>query len=404
MTGKSTPGKLKRRDIDKIVPYASNARLHPQEQIDLLMRSIERFGFVQPILIDAKGVIIAGHGRLTAARLLGMTSVPVLIADEMSDEDMRAYRLADNRLAELSSWDKAILHSEVESLKADGYDLEDAGFLPHDVGRMTGESTGREDVVPETPKVPVSGPGNIWKLGRHRLLCGNSLDAEAVKAFLGHFKPGLLVTDPPYGVGYDPKWRCDAPIGVKGTRNVNRVAGDEAVKWGMVFDGFKPDVAYVWAPSINLVQFAQAVETGEYQIRSMIVWAKQVHAISQGHYHWQHEICLYGVRKGRQASWIGGRDQTTLWQIKNLSAMDTSQDPADGKRGHSTQKPIECMERPIKNHKGDVFDPFVGSGTTLIAAERQCRTCYAVELDPRYVDVCIERWQEFTGEKAVKEG
>ena len=233
-------------------------------------------------------------------------------------------------------------------------------------------------------------------------MCGDSSSEADVERLLDGAKPRLMVTDPPYGVEYDPDWRNRDLPGQFARARIDRPMGDDMPPehWASALDVFAPDVAYVWSPpGDHNIAFAVAIQQRGYTLRSSIIWRKQHLVVSRGHYHWQHEPCWYGVKRGSTAGWIGDRAQSTVWDIANLNPMGSND---EAKTTHSTQKPVECMERPIRNHEGDVYDPFVGSGTTSIAAERQGRACYAMEIEPRYVDMAVKRWEDYTGQKAER--
>ena len=246
------------------------------------------------------------------------------------------------------------------------------------------------------PKNPISKLGDVWILGRHKLMCGDSTDRMSVHNFLDGVVPLLMVTDPPYGVKYDPDWRNRAkrPDGtLYGASALAQVSNDDRADWREVWTIFGGDVIYQWAPpGAHLMVHAAAIEGAGFEIRAILIWNKNLAPIGRGHYHVRHEPCIYAVRKGARANWCGDRKQTTVWDIAKPQKSET---------GHSTQKPLECMERPIRNHEGDVYDPFVGSGTTIIAAERQKRTCYAMEISPGFVDLAVRRWEMYTGKKAM---
>jgi DNA modification methylase len=243
-----------------------------------------------------------------------------------------------------------------------------------------------EDEVPDLPVTPVSVPGELWRLGAHRLICGDSTAADV--------KPLLMVTDPPYGVAYDPSWRNQA--GAARTKRTGKVLNDDRADWREAWALFPGDIAYVWHGALHAATVAESLMTAGFAIRSQITWAKDRLVLSRVDYHWQHEPCWYAVRAKGKGHWAGDRKQTTLWQIANRDQ--------DADTVHGTQKPVECMRRPMLNNSSPgqaVYQPFMGSGTTLIAAETTGRICYGVELNPAYVDVAIERWQAFTGEEAA---
>jgi DNA modification methylase len=250
-----------------------------------------------------------------------------------------------------------------------------------------------EDAVPELPQTPVTQAGDIWQLGPHRVVCGDCTNAAAVAALLGDLKPSLMVTDPPYGVAYDPTWRHRA--GVNKSARTGKVRNDEKADWGEAWALFPGAIAYVWHGALHATTVAESLTQQGFTIRAQIIWAKERLVIGRGDYHWQHEPCWYAVRS--KGNWTGDRKQTTLWTISS-KGQDTD-------TVHGTQKPVECMRRPILNNScaGDpVYDPFLGSGTTLIAAQTSGRTCVALEIDPAYVDVAVRRWQLFTGKQALR--
>jgi len=398
--------KIEMWQIADLIPYARNARTHPQEQIDQIAASMSRFGFTMPMLVAEDGTIIAGHGRLMAASQIGMAEVPVMIARGWSDEDRRIYTLADNRLAETSEWDPDTLQVEWDELYAMGLgeDLSMIGFseddlkgvLPDALLEASGGLTDPDDTPEADETAVVSQPGDVWILGVHRIICGSSTDKKTVQTVLAGEKPHLMVTDPPYGVEYDPGWREKA--GVAGSDYAKgKVLNDDNADWREAWALFPGDVAYVWHAGLFAGVVGESLLATKFKLRSQIVWDKGQLVLSRGDYHWQHEPCWYAVREGKTGHWAGDRKQVTVWQIDK---------PRKSETGHGTQKPVECMQRPIENNsdKGDlIYEPFSGSGTTIIAAEMTGRRCYAVELNPAYVDVAVRRWQEFTGREAVWE-
>jgi DNA modification methylase len=392
--------------VADLAPYAKNARRHPSEQIDQIAASMERFGFTIPMLVAEDGTIIAGHGRLMAAAQLGLAEVPVMVARGWSEEDRRLYTLADNRLAEIAEWDPEMLRIEIGELRADfgiedmsliGFSAEDlAEILPDALIDTTGGLTDPDD-VPEVPETPVTRPGDLWLLGKHRLLCGDSTVATDVEKVLHGVTPLLMCTDPPYGVEYDPSWRNQ--VGAAKTKRTGKVLNDDRADWREAWALFPGDVAYVWHGALHAREVIESLEACGFSLRSQIIWAKERLVLSRGDYHWQHEPAWYAVKKTGKGHWAGDRKQTTLWQIPSKDQ--------DAKTVHGTQKPVECMRRPIENNSSPgqaVYEPFMGSGTTLIAAEMSGRVCFGIELNPAYVDVAVERWQNFTGEDAVLSG
>lgn len=389
--------------IDRLLPYAANARTHEPEQVAQIAASIAEFGFNVPCLIDERGVLIAGHGRLLAAKKLGLADVPVIRLDHLSDAQARAYRIADNQIALNAGWDDQVLAAELARLKEDSVGLDLLGFADDELDRLLASideggadaADADEDVVPEPPEEPVTRPGDVWLLGKHRLLCGDATNATDVARLLDGARSHLMVCDPPYGVEYDPSWRNEA--GVSATARTGKVANDDRANWREAWALFPGDAAYVWHAGVHTKTVAESLEAAGFTIRSQIVWAKPRFVLGRGDYHWQHEPCFYAVRKGANGHWQGARDQATLWAIGASGDEDAA-------TIHGTQKPVECMRRPILNNsaKGDaVYEPFAGSGSTIIAAETTGRVCFAMEIDPRYCDVIVERWQTFTSRKAI---
>jgi len=382
--------------LDKLIPFARNARTHSDAQIAEIAGSIRAFGFTNPILVGENGDVIAGHGRLAAARQLGLTEVPVIPLHGLTEVQRRQLVLADNRIALNAGWDLDMLKLELADLAALGADLSMLGFdkeelaaalMPASSGGLTDENE-----VPELRKTAVTAPGDVWALGVHRLACGDSTDGDMVRKLLGTQVPALMVTDPPYGVEYDPAWRQQRGLNRSG-RNA-KVRNDERADWGAAWALFPGNVAYVWHAALRASTVAESLTREDFTIRAQIIWAKERLVIGRGDYQWQHEPCWYAVRT--KGNWTGDRKQTTLWTIPSGGQ--------DAETEHSTQKPVECMRRPILNNSSPgqaVYDPFLGSGTTLIAAETTGRACLAIELDPLYVDVALRRWQAFTGAKAT---
>lgn len=256
------------------------------------------------------------------------------------------------------------------------------------------------DAVPPKPTKSKIKRGDIFELGGHRLMCGDS--TEDIPKLLGGEKPNLMVTDPPYGVNYDPDWRNHVSLG-QGHRRTGKVGNDDRADWTDVWKAFSGDVAYVWHGGLHSAEVERSLSVAGFAVRSQIIWAKQVHAISRGHYHWQHEPCWYVVRAGKKAYWLGDRKQTTLWSVIANIGVASSLDDGDTSTGHSTQKPVELFRRPMLNHtreKDAVLEPFCGSGSCIIAGEQLRRRVFAMELDPLYVEQTITRWEKFTGKKA----
>jgi DNA modification methylase len=407
--------RIERWSIKKLVPYAKNPRLHSDDQVSQIANSMREFGQTQLIVVDEQGEIIVGHGRIRAAEALGWKDVAVGIARGWSPEQKRAYRVADNALALSGVWDQQLLTGEVGDLKLSGFNLNLLGFDNAELTLLTADRPvdgADPDAAPEPSPNPIVKRGDLWLLGAHRLQCGDSTKPEHVERVLAGVKPHQMVTDPPYGVEYDPNWRNEAGRSLDGTtqriksgkvstpigaRAVGKVLNDDRCDWTEAWKLFPGDVAYVWHASGFGSEVQESLARTGLLFRSQIIWNKQRMVIGRGDYHWKHEACFYSVRKGKNGHWNGDRTQTTVWDITH-SVSET---------GHSTQKPVECMKRPIENNSSPgqaVYDPFVGSGTTVIAAEMTSRCCYAIEIDPSYVQIAIARWQNFTGKKAILEG
>jgi DNA modification methylase len=389
--------------VSKFVPYFRNPRKH-DHAIERMAASINEFGFKIPILARSDGEVVDGHLRLKAAQKLGMKEVPVILCDEWSEAQVKAFRLLVNRSVTWAEWDDELVALEIGELKALDFDLSLSGFEPVELdgflfGQKEEESSNQD--VPELPQRAITQLSDLWICGEHRVLCGDATSAEAVSTLLGSAKPRLMVTDPPYGVDYDPNWRERAGLGRQ--RQTGAVANDQQVDWSAAYGLFTGDVAYVWHAGVHAAEVAAGLESAGFRIRSQIIWAKQHFALSRGDYHWQHEPCWYAGRDGKTANWCGDRTQSTLWRVANLNPFGGSKEEVTG---HGTQKPLELMRRPILNNsvRGEsVYDPFLGSGTTLIAAQATDRICLGLDIDPRYVDVVVRRWQKLTGKAAVLE-
>jgi DNA modification methylase len=386
------------KPIAGLKPYDRNARTHSAEQIDQIIASISEWGWTNPVLIDEAGMILAGHGRVMAAEKMGLSEVPCITIDGLTDTQKRAYVLADNKLALNAGWDEEVLNAELKALADLQFDLGTVGFDMAEVRFLARlDATGDPEAVPEPPAEPVTKPGDVWLLGPHRLTCGDSTNAADVARALDGAKPHLMVTDPPYGVEYDAEFRngmLRANGTVFGARAVGKVLNDDRADWREAWALFPGDVAYVWHASLKTAEVLASLEASGFEHRAQIIWDKGQIAIGRGHYHWRHEPAWYVVRGGASGRWQGSRKESTVWDIPKPQKSET---------GHSTQKPVECMARPIRNNSkpGDlVYDPFLGSGTTIIAAEQEGRVCYGLELSPAYCDVIVARWEAFTGRKA----
>lgn len=399
--------KVSYRKTAALIPYANNSRTHSDEQVAQIAGSMHEFGWTNPILVDGDGVIIAGHGRLMAAQRLGVDEVPVIELSHLTKTQRKALIIADNKLAMNAGWDFDLLKIELGDLDMDGFDVSITGFSIDELDKLLApageEGLTDPDAVPDAPTFPVAELGDVWLLDRHRLVCGDSTVSTSVDTALNGISPHLMVTDPPYGVSYDPARRAS---GMKdgAERALGKVKNDDKADWTEAWALFPGSVAYVWHAMKTAAIVEESLTASGFEMRSQIVWAKTRPTMSPKNcnpatagYNPQHECCFYVVKKGSRPGWSGDRSQSTLWNI----------DHAKSETGHGTQKPVEAMKRPIENNSSPgqaVYEPFSGSGTTIIACEMTGRTCHALELDPVYVDVAVQRWQEFTGKQATLEG
>ena len=399
------------RPLTEVTPPHWNARTG--HNVEGIADSIRTHGMKDPVGIwftmdgeplEPPYLIVEGSGRFYAIRdeLRGDT-IPTIPHDFPDEKAAQAYAVNHNLQTDASEFDEPRLEATLSGLEARER-LHEAGFDGSALAELRAridadELTKRRelltdpDEVPDEPDAPITERGDVWLCGAHRLMCGDATAATDVESLLAGNRPGIMVTDPPYGVEYEAGWRNDA-LG-ESERRVGVVSNDDRVDWADAWKLSPSDVAYVWHASWHIADVQRDLEQAGVELRNLIVWAKSRFSISRGHYHWQHEPCWYGVRKGATAEWAGDRSQTTLWQItldKNVEG------------GHSTQKPVECMERPLRNHgHGEVYDPFLGSGTAMIAAEKLGRVCYGMEIEPRYVDVAVRRWMNATGKVATRE-
>jgi len=386
--------------VADLIPYAMNSRDHSDDQIAQLAASIREFGFTNPIIIDEKNNLIAGHGRLLAARKLKMDRVPAVVVTGFDDRKRRALVIADNKLALNATWNIEALLTEVKDLGEEFGEL--MGFSEDELIEMLkGEDTEGltdEDAVPEAPEVPITVEGDVWLLGNHRLMCGSSTESSAVEKLMNGQSPNTMLTDPPYGVKYEADWRAKAKGRVKTDREENsNLKNDDQADWYDAYVLFGGSVAYVWHASAFTDVVMDGLRRSGFEIKQQIIWNKNVHALSRSDYHWKHEPCWYAVKPKGDRNWKGGRTQMTIWDVKSIIFED-------GKTAHPTQKPVEIYKRPLDFHTNQgeyVYDPFGGSGTLAIACEQTGRRALVMELDPKYCDVIIKRWQEFTGQEAT---
>jgi DNA modification methylase len=392
--------------LSEIKPYDKNPRKN-KHAVKKVLASINEFGFRQPIVVDEHNIIVVGHTRYQAAIELGLSEVPVHVATGLSEAQIKAYRIADNRTNEEASWDVDLLKLEVEDLKALDFDIELLGFEPEELDKLNPINieglTEDDDAGEASTKTPTSKLGDLFILGNHRLLCGDSTNPDDVKKLMQEDKPNMMVTDPPYGINYCPDWRNDGSIeSVGGNRVTGKVQNDLRDDWQDAYSLFTGNIVYIWHGMKQTRTIQNNIIDLGYDLISQIIWNKQHFVLSRGDYHQKHETCLYAVKKGENHNWQGARDQSTVWDIKNNNSFGNKN--KEEQTGHGTQKPIECMLRPIVNNSrpGEyVYDPFGGSGTTIIACEKSGRHCLMMELDPVYCDMIVKRWQKFTGQKAI---
>lgn len=378
-------------DIESLIPYARNSRTHSDSQVAQIAASIKEFGFTNPVLIDGDGGIIAGHGRVMAARKLKLAEVPCIRLEYLSEIQKRAYVIADNKLAMNSGWDNEMLKLEFADLTEQGFDLDLIGFSDEELAEILKdpeqltEGLTDEDAVPEAPIDPVTKIGDIYILGNHRLMCGDSTSIDAVDKLMNGQKADMVFTDPPYGVDY------------KGIHNDSRNGLEDLLRavFGNYIASSKSGASIYCFHSDRCADVFHKVFREFFHFSSMIIWAKNSLTLSQTDYQSQHEPCLYGWMDNGKHSWHSDRKQTSVWRFDKERV-----------EGHTTPKPVALVEKAVNNSSkgGDaILDLFAGSGSTLIACEKIGRHARVMELDPKYCDVIVKRWEEFTGKKAVLE-
>lgn len=384
-------------NVADLIPYALNSRTHSDQQIAQLAAAIREFGFTNPVLVDEENNLIAGHGRLLAARKLKMDQVPSIVVAGLDDRRRRALVIADNKLALNAEWDVEALGVELDDLAEEFGEL--MGFSQDElVALMTKVEEGLtdEDAVPDAPDVPITIEGDVWTLGKHRLMCGDSTSIDSVERLCNDQLVDMWLTDPPYNVAYEGKTKEALKIqndemaddDFRQFLSDSCTAADAVMKSGAVF--------YIWHADLEGYNFRGAAQDAGWQVRQCLIWKKQTMVMGRQDYHWKHEPCLYGWKAGAGHLWAADRKQTTILEFDRPSRSEE----------HPTMKPVELFEyQMLNNTKGDdvILDSFAGSGTTAIACEKHSRRAMLMELDPKYCDVIIKRWQEFTGKKAVHE-
>jgi DNA modification methylase len=390
---------LEERNIKDLHENPNNPRRLSKHQAAHLKESLIKFGVCEPIVINPDGLIIGGHQRCKTLKGLKKKIVQVYVPNRnLNEKEIAELTIRLNK--NTGDWDFDILANSW-----DPKDLINWGFTEDELEINIDVIEGSEpdNEVLEPPKEPRTKRGDIYILGEHRLMCGDSTAPSDVHALLNGNEPILMVTDPPYGVSYEPAWRK----GIKGkkgvaARAIGKVQNDDQVNWSLAWHLFPGSIAYVWHAGKHCSDVQKSLEEAEFEIISQIIWIKQHFALSRGDYHWQHEPCWYAVKKGCEHNWQGSRKEATTWEISNLNAFGG--DKEDERTAHSTQKPIECMSRPIKNNteSGEgVYDPFTGSGTTLMAAEYLERKAFCMELDPAYCDIIVSRWLRYIRKKGL---
>ena len=392
--------------LDRLLPYAANARTHSDDQVAQIAGSIAAFGFNVPCLVDEHGVLIAGHGRLLAARQLELKTVPVIRLEHLSEAQARAFRIADNRIAENASWDDELLGAEFQWLREEAeFDLDLTGFELDEIDRLLeGTADGPagnidDDEAPETPEHPVTRPGDLWLLGNHRLLCGDATLVSDVERVLDGGLADLCFTDPPYNVDYGNSVKDRMHCKRRRIRNDNlgadfeRFLYDACVNILTVTKG----AVYVCMSSSELPTLQRAFREAGGHWSTFVIWAKNTFTLGRSDYQRQYEPILYGWKEGTDHYWCGARDQGDVWFVDKPARNDL----------HPTMKPVALIERALRNSSKSrdvVLDPFAGSASTVIACEKTGRAARLVELDPGYCDVVVKRWQDWTGQAATLDG
>ena len=367
-------------------PYDKNAKKHPAKQVDLLAENIKRFGFTTPVLIDKDNSVIAGHGRLLALEKLGRTEVPCVRMEHLSPSEVKALRLADNKIAEMGEWDMDLAIEELKDLPDD--ELELTGFDKD----LIIEPEEKDDEVPDVPEEPQSKLGDLYELGEHRVLCGDSTKLEDVEKLMDGKKADLLHTDPPYGIDYEG-----------GSKKREKIENDAIKVYPFYLDVLTNCLvnckngasAYIWHASSETHNAIRAFIDAGWDYKQYIIWNKNNSTFGRQDYHWKHEPAIYGWAKNGSHSWHGDRKQTTVWDVERPSTADS----------HPTMKPIELCSKAILNStksEDTILDVFLGSGSTLIASEKTGRICYGMELDSKYVDVIVQRYVDYTGNATIK--
>lgn len=392
-----TTSKFQLVDTDKLIPYVNNARTHSTEQINKLRASLREFGFINPVIVDKDLNVIAGHGRIAAAKAEGIKKVPCVFVDHLTDAQKKAYILADNRMAMDAGWNEELLRVEIEALQAEDFDVFLTGFDEDEISKLFDDGTKVKedefDVNSELEKPTFSKLGDVWQLGRHRLVCGDSTKPETYKTLLGETKVNLVITDPPYNVNYE---------GSAGKIKNDNMENNKFYQfffdaYKCMYDSMAEDASiYVFHADTEGLNFRKAFYDAGFYLSGCCIWKKQSLVLGRSPYQWQHEPVLYGWKKNGKHQWYTGRKETTIWEF----------DKPKKNGDHPTMKPIPLLAYPIMNSSmtnAVVLDPFGGSGSTLIACEQTDRICCTIELDEKFCDVIVNRYIEQVGsDKKVK--
>lgn len=396
--------KTVKRKVNDLVPHEKNPRTISDAGMKALQRSLEKFNLAEVPAANLDNTLLAGHRKMKAMQLLGRGGemVDVRVPNrQLSEAEAKEYMVISNTHA--GEWDFQILDMEFKDMDFAEIVFEIAGFddflsKKKKASEKQAAEDGFEASDVEAVKTDIV-EADIFEIGKHRLLCGNAELKEDVQKLLQGTKPILMVTDVPYGVNYDPMWRHRA--GVNNSNRTGQIKNDNKMDWRKAYEIFPGNVAYIWHADKQSRILQEGLETSGFDIVCQVIWAKQQMVFGRGDYHWKHEPCMYAVRKKAKHNWQGDRSQTTLWEIDNL----LSKRDADSKTEHSNQKPVECMARPIRNNtseKDAVYDPFVGSGTTMVACEQMSRTAFCMDLDPRWCQLTIDRMRRLNPKLVIK--
>ena len=419
MTLGFAPETIETWPLERLQPYAKNAKLHGEDQVAKIAASIAEFGWTVPVLVGEDGEVIAGHGRILAAQKLGLSEAPVIVLGHLTEEQRRAYRIADNKLTELGAWDEALLSAELKDLLADEFDLSLIGFsdgeldkllaaVPDDDGAEGGGSDGSVPpvTIPEPPRNPASRTGDLWILGAHRLLCGDSTSAADVRRLMNGERAVLFATDPPYLVDYDGS---NHPTRNKDWSASYGTTWDDSSQGAELYDGFiaaavaeaiTEDAAwYCWHASRRQAMLEACWDKAGAFVHQQIIWVKDRGVLTRSHYLWKHEPCFMGWRRPNRPPKVAEETLPSTWVMPSFAK--------DERPDHPTPKPLDAFGIPMRQHVargGLCYEPFSGSGSQIMAGEANGRRVFAMEISPAYVDVAVERWEAETGKDAVLDG